>query len=130
MDEAGALTRRGIQGLQPLHTMLGLRLRALLREQERSGIVFAMPDQPERISEYPAQTVGGKSYSALQYRGDNATFIVMFDPATHLPAVVRTRDFDQLMGHPDYDMTLSDSRDVMKFKLPFHAVDTLNGVKS
>jgi len=128
-DANGALTRRAIQGDPPLHTMSGLRLRALLREQERSGIVFAMHDHPERISEYPAQTVGGKSYSAVQYRGDNATFIVMFDPATHLPAVVRTRDFDQLMGDSDYDMTLSDWRDVMKFKLPFHAVYTLNGVK-
>jgi glyoxylase-like metal-dependent hydrolase (beta-lactamase superfamily II) len=128
-DANGALTRRAIQGDPPLHSMSGLRLRALLREQERSGIVFAMHDHPERISEYPSQTVGGKTYPAVQYRGDNATFIVMFDPATHLPAVVRTRDFDQLMGDADYDMTLSDWRDVMKFKLPFHTVYTLNGVK-
>jgi len=128
-DANGALTRRAIQGDPPVHTMSGLRLRALLREQERSGIVFAMHDHPERISEYSAQTVGGKTYPAVQFRGDNATFIVMFDPATHLPAIVRTRDFDQLMGDADYDMTLSDWRDVMKFKLPFHTVYTLNGVK-
>src|SRR5882672_9661762 len=120
-DANGALTRRAIQGDPPVHTMSGLRLRALLREQERSGIVFAMHDHPERISEYSAQTVGGKTYPAVQFRGDNATFIVMFDPATHLPAVVRTRDFDQLMGDSDYDMTLSDWRDVMKFKMPFRS---------
>ena len=128
-DSNGALTRRAIQGNPPVHTMSSLRLRALLREQERSGIVFAMHDHPERIFEYPAQTVGGKRYPAVQFRGDNATFIVMFDSATHLPAVVRTRDFDQLMGDADYDATFSDWRSVMRFKVPYRVTYTLNGFK-
>jgi glyoxylase-like metal-dependent hydrolase (beta-lactamase superfamily II) len=129
-DANGALTRRAIQGNPPLHTMSSLRLRAILREQERNGIVFAMHDHPERIFEYPAQTIGGKRYPAVQFRGDNGTFIVMFDPATHLPAIVRTRDFDQLMGNADYDATLSDWRTVgMRFKVPYHVTYTLNGFK-
>ena len=128
-DANGALTRRAIQGDPPVHTMSSLRLRALLREQERLGIVFAMHSYPDRLSEYPAQTVGGKRLPAVQFRGDNGTFIVMFDPATKLPAVVRTRDFDQFMGDADYDATFSDWRDVAKFKMPFHIVYTLNGFK-
>ncbi len=130
-DANGALTSRAIQGPnnQPLHTMSGLRLRALLREQERSFIVIGMHENPERISDYPAQTVGGKRYPAVQYRGDSGTFIVMFDPATHLPAIARTRDFDQLMGDADFDATFSDWRNVEQMKLPFHTVYTLNGVK-
>ena len=111
------------------HTMSGLRLRVALREQERSQIVMAMHENPERISDYPAQTAGGKRYPAVQYRGDNGTFIVMFDPATKLPAVVRTRDFDHLMGDADYDMALSDWRTVEGIKLPHHVVYTLNGFK-
>jgi glyoxylase-like metal-dependent hydrolase (beta-lactamase superfamily II) len=130
-DSNGALTRRAVQGPnnQQLHTMSGLRLRALLREQERSFIVIGMHENPERIADYPTQTVGGKRYPAVQYRSDNGTFIVMFDPATHLPAIARTRDFDQLMGDADFDATFSDWRDVEQMKLPFHTVYTLNGVK-
>ncbi len=116
-------------GMPPAHTMSGLRLRVELREQERLAIVLGMHENPERIVEYPDQTVGGKRYPAVQYRGDHGTFIVMFDPATKLPAVVRTRDFDHLMGDADYDMTLSDWRTVEGIKLPFHMVYTLNGFK-
>jgi glyoxylase-like metal-dependent hydrolase (beta-lactamase superfamily II) len=130
-DSNGGLTSRAVQGPnnQPLHTMSGLRLRALLREQERTYIVIAMHENPARIADYPAQSVGGKRYPAVQYRGDNGTFIVMFDPATHLPAVVRTRDFDQLMGDADFDATFSDWRTVEQIKLPGRIAYTLNGVK-
>jgi glyoxylase-like metal-dependent hydrolase (beta-lactamase superfamily II) len=130
-DSNGALTSRAVQGPnnQPLHAMSGLRLRALLREQERSFIIIAMHENPDRVSDYPAQTSGGKRYPTVQYRGDSGTFIVMFDPATHLPAIARTRDFDQLMGDADFDATFSDWRTVEQMKLPFHIVYTLNGVK-
>ena len=128
-DANGPPPQRATKTDPPLHAMSGLRLRALLREQERSAIVFGMHDNPDRLSDYPAQTVGGKRYPAVQYRGDNGTFIVMFDPATNLPAIVRTRDFDQLMGDADFDATLSDWRPVEGIKMPFHSVYTLNGVK-
>jgi glyoxylase-like metal-dependent hydrolase (beta-lactamase superfamily II) len=128
-DSNGQPPQRATKTDPPLHAISGLRLRALLREQERSAIVFGMHDNPERLSDYPAQTVGGKRYPAVQYRGDNGTFVVMFDPATNLPAIVRTRDFDQLMGDADFDATLSDWRAVEGIKMPFHVVYTLNGVK-
>ena len=102
---------------------------ALLREEERNQIVVAMHDNPDRVSELAPQTAGGKTYPAVQYRGNYGTFIVMFDPDTKLPAIVRTREFDVLMGDADYDATLSDWRTVGTFKLPFHIVNTLNGVK-
>jgi glyoxylase-like metal-dependent hydrolase (beta-lactamase superfamily II) len=130
-DSNGPLTARAIQGPnnQPLHSMSSLRLRALLREQERNSIVLAMHENPERLYDYPAQTVGGKRYEAVQYRGDNGTFIVMFDPITKLPAIVRTRDFDQLMGDADFDAAFSDYRAVEGIKLPYRVTYTLNGVK-
>jgi hypothetical protein len=46
-----------------------------------------MHANPERVSDYPAQTVDGKSYPAVEYCGNCGTFIVLFDPATDLPAV-------------------------------------------
>ena len=127
------MPRRTIQNNQnqPIHTMSAVRLRTLLREQERDEIVTSMHENPERLSALPDQTSGGKTYPAVQYKSDNGTFIVMFDPATHLPAVVRTRDFDGHMGDADYDATYTDWRGVGnngRFKLPFHVVYTLNGV--
>jgi glyoxylase-like metal-dependent hydrolase (beta-lactamase superfamily II) len=114
---------------QPMKTMSSLRTRALLREVERQNIVFVMYERIGRVSEFPSQTVNGKTYPAVQFRGDHGTYIVMFDPQTQLPAIVRTRDFDQFMGDADFDATFSDWRDVMRAKFPFHITYTLNGVK-
>jgi hypothetical protein len=75
-----------------------VRLTAELRELERNNVVSEMHANPGRVSDYPAQTVDGKSYPAVEYRGNYGTFIVLFDPATDLPAVVRTRDFDVIEG--------------------------------
>ena len=92
-DVNGAQPARAVQtqgnNPQPLKTMSGLRSRALLREVERNGVVFFMHDRLGRVSDYPSQTVGGKTYPAVQYRGDHGTFIVMFDPQTKLPAIVQ-----------------------------------------
>ena len=84
-----------------------------------------MHANPGRVSDYPAQTVDGKSYPAVEYRGNYGTFIVLFDPATSLPAVVRTRDFDVIEGDSNYDQTLSDWREADHgVKMPFHEVIT------
>jgi hypothetical protein len=112
-----------------MHTMSDVRLATELREAERNTVIGEMHAHPDRVSEYPTQTVGGKKYPAVQFRGDYATFIVLFDPASHLPAIVRTRDFDQYYGDSNYDEALSDWRDTGGVKLPYHAVYTLNGVK-
>jgi glyoxylase-like metal-dependent hydrolase (beta-lactamase superfamily II) len=132
-DVNGAMPARTLQtqGQPPRHTMSAVRVRTLLREQERGQIMTSMFENPERLSSLPDQTAGGKTYPSVQYKSDNGTFIVMFDSATHLPAVVRTRDFDGHMGDADYDATYFDWRGVGangRFKLPFHVVHTLNGV--
>jgi glyoxylase-like metal-dependent hydrolase (beta-lactamase superfamily II) len=133
MDVNFGLPRRTIQNGQspPIHTMSAMRLRALLREQARNHIVILMHEHPERLSSLPEQTSGGKSYPAAQYQDENGTFHVMFDPATHLPAVVRTRDFDAHMGDANYDAAYSDWRSVGssgRLKVPFRIAYTLNGV--
>lgn len=129
-DVNGALPARTLQtqGQPPRHTMSAVRARTLLREQERDQIMTSMHEFPERVASMPDQTSGGKTYPAVQYKGDNGTFVVMFDRDTHFPAVVRTRDFDGHMGDADFDATYSDWRQAGKFKMPFHVVHTLNGV--
>jgi hypothetical protein len=115
---------------QPLHTMSGLRLTAELREIERDNVIDEMHDHPNRVFEIPNQRAEGKTYPAAQYRGEYGTFIVLFDPQSHLPVVVRTRDWEVYYGDTDYDATLSDWRDIGQgVKMPFHRVITANGNK-
>ena len=132
-DANGAQPGRAVQtqgnNPQPLKTMSALRARALLREVERNGIIFFMRDRLGRVSDYPSQTVGGRTYPAVQFRGDHGTYIVMFDPQTKLPAIVRTRDFDQFMGDANFDATYTDWREVIRAKFPHHITYTLNGQK-
>ncbi len=126
----GRLPKRTIKGgAEPLHTMSARRLTATLRELERPVVVFGMKQHPDRVSAMADQTVEGKKYPALRYRGDYGTFIVMFDPATKLPARIRTLDWDELEGDSVYDLEPSDWRDVGGAKIPFHSLYTLNGMK-
>jgi glyoxylase-like metal-dependent hydrolase (beta-lactamase superfamily II) len=126
---AGRLPKRTNKSTPPEHTMSGRRLTANLRELERPMVVIEMKQHPDRVSAISDQTVAGKNYPALQYRGDYGTFIVLFDPATNLPAHVRTLDWDGLEGDSVYDAEYSDWRDVDGVKIAFHALYTLKGMK-
>jgi hypothetical protein len=126
----GRLPKRTIKGgSEPLHTMSARRLTATLRELERPIVVSEMKQHPDRVSAMADQTVDGKKYPAVRYRGDYGAFIVMFDPATKLPARIRTLDWDELEGDSVYDVEVSDWRDVAGSKIPFHSLYTLNGMK-
>ena len=131
VDVNGGQPQRAImiQG-QPAHQMSGKRLTATLRELKRWEALLDMHEHPERVSEIADQRAGGKTYPAAQYRGDYGTYIVLFDRATHLPAIIRTRDWEVYYGDTDYDEALSDWRDIgMGIKMPFHHVITANGNK-
>jgi glyoxylase-like metal-dependent hydrolase (beta-lactamase superfamily II) len=125
----GRLPKRTNKATPPEHTMSGRRLTASLRELERPMVVFEMKQHPDRVSEITDQKVAGKTFPALQYRGDYGAFIVMFDPATNLPARVRTLDWDGLEGDSVFDAEYSDWRDVDGAKIAFHVLYTLNGMK-
>ena len=125
----GRQPKRTAKTTPPEHTMSARRLTATLRELERPMIVREMKQHPDRVSAIPDQTVVGKTYPALQYRGDYGTFIVLFDPATNLPARVRTLDWDGLEGDSVFDAEYSDWRDVDGAKIAFHTLYTLNGMK-
>lgn len=110
------------------HTFSGKRLTVTLRELERLRIVPEMRAHPDRVTAIAAQTVDGKTYPSVQYRSDHGTFIVMFDPATHLPARVRTPDWDALEGDSVFDAEFSDWRDVAGTKMAMRTFYTLNGM--
>jgi glyoxylase-like metal-dependent hydrolase (beta-lactamase superfamily II) len=114
----------------PMHTISGVRLTAEMRELEKSDIVELAHDNPDRVSDLPDITEGGKTYKAFQYKDQYGTSIVMLDPATNLPAIVRNRDFDVHAGDANYDVAYSDWRDINAgVKFPFKQVTTINGTK-
>lgn len=125
----GRLPKRTVKGARPEHTMSGRRLTATLRELERPFIVLEMKRHPERVTAIADQSIGGKNYPAAEYRDDYGTFVVMFDPGTHLPARVRTMDWDALEGDCAYDAEYSDWRDVSGVKIASTTHYTLNGMK-
>ena len=125
----GRLPKRTVKGAQPEHTMSGRRLTATLRELERPVVVLEMKQHPDRVTAIADQKVAGKTYTALRYRGDYGTFIVMFDSETNLPVRIRTLDWDEAEGDSAYDAEYSDWRDVGGAKIPFHTISTLNGMK-
>ena len=132
IDVNGGQAARAVPGPnnQPMHTVSGVRLTAELRELERDNVVLEMHDNPDRVSAIADQQADGKTYPAVQYRGFYGNFIVLFDPMTSLPAVVRTRDFDYYYGDINYDETLSDWREVANgVKMPYHRLITANGTK-
>jgi glyoxylase-like metal-dependent hydrolase (beta-lactamase superfamily II) len=113
-----------------MHTMSGVRLTAEMREIEKTDIVEMAHDNPGRVSDVADITEGGKTYKAFQYKDAYGTSIVMLDPATNLPAIVRNRDFDVHQGDANYDVTYSDWRDINAgVKYPFKQVTTINGIK-
>ena len=125
----GRLPKRTVKGNQPEHTMSGRRLTATIRELERPFIVLEMKRHSDRVFAIDDQKVSGKMYPAAQYRDAYGTFIVMFDPATHLPARVRTMDWDALEGDSAFDAEYGDWRDVSGVKIAFNTLYTLNGMK-
>ncbi len=113
---------------KPAHTFSGRRMTVALREQERLDIVPAMKAHPDRVVAIADQTVDGKTYPSVQYNSDHGTFIVMFDPATNLPARVRTPDWDAVEGDSMFDAEFSDWRDVAGVKIPFRTFYQLNDI--
>jgi glyoxylase-like metal-dependent hydrolase (beta-lactamase superfamily II) len=99
------------KGAQP---MSGIRLVALLRERERASprLLLRALETPGSIAELSDQEAGGHTYPAVSIKASTGTFIVLFDRATRLPVVIRTRDDDHVYGDSNYDLVLSDWKDL------------------
>src|SRR5262249_17364362 len=107
VDEKGAQTG-----------MSGIRLAALLRERERasSRLLTRAVENPASITALPDQQAGGRSLPAASIKTPAGEFIVLFDPATKLPAVIRNREIDNVYGDSNYDLVLSDWKDAGGYK--------------
>ena len=111
--------------------MSGIRLAAHLRERERASprLLVRALENPQSISQMPDQQLGQRTLPAVSIKSGANTFIVMFDPATHLPAAVRTRDADNVYGDSNYDMILSDWKDAAGTKRAHTLSFQINGME-
>ena len=106
----------------PAHSMSGLRLATTQRELRRGGsgaLMLAMQRNPGKVQ--PAADINGQP--AVSFEG----FTVAFDPASGLPARVRTLDYDNVWGDVTYDVVYSNWRDVGGFNVPMTRKYELNG---
>ena len=111
--DSNGRNKQSLDAKPPAHAMSGLRLATSQRELRRASslLVLDMYKHPDRVSGIGDVTVGGVAYPAAEYRAtDDQTFTVLFDPATGLPARIRTLDYDNVWGDVTFDLVLSDWR--------------------
>jgi len=99
--------------------MSGIRVAAHQREFERASpwlLVKAM-DQPDKVRAAGSQRLGQQSLPAISYTDGATTFTILFDPKTHLPAAVRTRDDDNIYGDSNFDLVLTDWKTVGRVQI-------------
>jgi glyoxylase-like metal-dependent hydrolase (beta-lactamase superfamily II) len=123
--------------------MSAIRLGAHLRELERSSprLLLKAAEAPERLKALPNETLGGGPFQgafggvfpavslpAVAFADGDVTFTILFDPATHLPLAIRTRDDDAILGDSNYDLVLSDWRPAGGVKIAHGLTYTLDNV--
>ncbi len=114
----------------PAHSMSGLRLAAAQRELLRTSplLLLEMSRNPDRVTGAPAITVGGVRHPTVAYRvSEQQELLVAFDPATGLPARIRTLDYDNIWGDVTYDAVLGDWQTVQGVKVARSVKHELNG---
>jgi glyoxylase-like metal-dependent hydrolase (beta-lactamase superfamily II) len=90
--------------------MSGIRVATNQRELERASpwlLVKAM-DESGNVRAAGSQRLGQQSLPAVSYTDGGTAFTILFDPKTHLPAAIRTRDDDNIHGDSNYDLVLTD----------------------
>jgi len=117
------------KGAQP---MSGIRLASHLREfgRQTPGLLLHAMENPQNVAAIENQKIGERTLPAVAFTSGGTKYIIAFDPATKLPAAVRTRDDDHIYGDANYDMIVSDWKDVAGVKLPHSYSFQLNGMET
>jgi glyoxylase-like metal-dependent hydrolase (beta-lactamase superfamily II) len=94
--------------------MSGIRVATLQRELERASpwLLMKAMDEPAKVDAAGSQRLGHQSLPAVSYADGPTTFTILFDPNTHLPAAIRTRDDDNINGDSNCDLVLADWKPV------------------
>ena len=85
------------------------------RPRSASRAAVGRADARDAAQPRPRAAAGGiNAMPAVSFDG----FLVAFDPASGLPARVRTLDYDNIWGDVNYDVVFSNWRDVGGVKIP------------
>ena len=116
------------KGTQP---MSGIRVAASLRELERASPVLLLRalDAPQSVSALPDQPLGEVTMPAVAFTDRGTKFVILFDRATHLPTVVRTRDDDHVYGDSNYDLVMDNWSSVGGVQIAHSLSYQLNGMQ-
>ena len=111
--------------------MSPVRLAAQLRELARASptLLLRALDNPERVAFEGGVRVAQGMLPAVSFRDGRTTFVIMFDRATHLPAVIRTFDEDDMRGDSAFDLALADWQPVGDVKIAHSLTYKLNDVQ-
>ncbi len=111
--------------------MSGIRVATHLRELERASprLLLKAMDDPGNLKETEAQQLGDRSLPAASYTDGGTTFVILFDPMTHLPVAIRTRDDDNIDGDSNFDLVLENWTAAGAAQVPTSLSYRLNGVE-
>lgn len=127
--DSNGRTKQSREANPPAHSMSGFRLAAAQRELLRDSPLLAleMSKNPDRVASASSVTIGGVSHPAVNYRAGDQILTVLFDPATGLPARVRSLDYDNIWGDVTYDLVLADWQTVGGARIAMSRKYELNG---
>src|SRR5438094_2635223 len=111
--------------------MSGIRIATHQRELERASpwlLVKAMGESG-KVRAAGSQRLGQQSLPAVSYTDGPTTFVILFDPKTHLPAAVRTRDDDNIYGDSNFDLVLTDWKPVGRVQIAHSLSYRVNDVE-
>ena len=111
--------------------MSGIRVATHQRELERTSpwlLVKAM-DESGKVRAAGTQRLGQQSLPAVAYADGSTTFTILFDPKTHLPAAVRTRDDDNINGDSNFDLVLADWKTVGRAQIAHSLSYRINDIE-
>jgi glyoxylase-like metal-dependent hydrolase (beta-lactamase superfamily II) len=88
--------------------MSGIRVATHLRELERASprLLLKAVDNLTNVRAVMPQQLGNRFLPTVSLVDRGTTFFILFDPATKLPAAIRTRDDDNIYGDSNYDLVL------------------------
>jgi glyoxylase-like metal-dependent hydrolase (beta-lactamase superfamily II) len=111
--------------------MSGIRLAAERREliRESPRLLLTALEHPQDVAAIEDQELGHQTYPAVAYTSGPNKFIILFDRTTKLPAAVRTRDEDNIWADSNYDLVLSDWKDVSGVKIAHTQSYRLNALE-
>jgi glyoxylase-like metal-dependent hydrolase (beta-lactamase superfamily II) len=113
-----------------------IRVAAALRELERASptLLLKVLDAKSGVRPLANARLGNRQLLAIGFLQGGTDFTILLDPATHLPAAVRTRDDDNIAGDSTYDLVFSDWKvqmfeDLGNVKIAHTLSYQLNGVE-